>query len=555
MTPINGIDTMNLSSKIVFLNEAGLNRHDGVSCDCENSFMIVASSNFRFRLRTLVWVTILVVSSLSRTLAAADNVWTVQKLIDNKPWDRFIGSPLSIRIEGRLGTSGGGQFRLLRCETVFTIDGDKLRAIPSKSTVELKGQFKKNGNRIEFAVDDLKVVPSYVDQFEVKASKLRLPTPDDWIELGDWAAERARFYEDVELMKKAKDAYTNAIELNYRSLKPADAEGRFSLARKMDSLELSDRRRMELIHEGFRIQWKAAQKTDPPDVSAWQQLAKTLADQLPGANQPLKLVPPDLKEMYEQDPDSTYRKANDDSRIQLHRLFFVAVTKRILVHAESNDGRDGDLIADQIDKLIPEEHALAEKRRAAKLEYRTANIGVATRAEAENLATAFRLRHQNENARDVLSRWVKAHESRLKGDGVVGLLQLADEYVGLLNDEPTAVEYLTDAYRIDPTFDGVKTKLTSLGYQLKNSRWIKMSALPHRGSDSAPESLTGISVGLTATGLRTLLGQPRSLSRAITSRGITEVWSFGPVGSTPLVIRLEQKGRDIEPKVTEFSGQ
>lgn len=541
-------------ARLKSFQKAGLNRHDDAVRDYESLFMIAAASIFRPRLCTLAWVGVFVVSGLGGTSFAADAVWTVQKLIDNKPWDRFIGSPLAIRVEGRLGTSGGGQFRLVRCETVFTIDGEKLRAIPSKSTVEVKGQFKKNGGRLEFAVDEIKVVPNYVDQFELKASKLRLPTPDDWNELGDWAAERARFYEDADLMKKAKDAYTNAIELNYRSLKPTDAEGRFSLAKKMESLQLSDRRRMELIHEGFRIQWKTAQKADPPDTAAWQQLANTLAEQLPGANVPLKLVPPDLKETYDQDPDSTYRKANDDLRLQLHRLFFVAVTKKILLHGESRDGRDGDSIADQIDKLIPEEHALAEKQRVAKLGYRTQTIGVATRTEAENLAAAFRERHQNENAKEVLQQWIKAHEPRLKGD-VVGLLQLADEYSTLLNDERTAVEYLSDAYRIDPTFEAVKTKLTSLGYQLKNSRWTKKSSVLPPPSDTASQSPTGISVGLTATGLRTLLGQPRSLARAITARGITEVWSFGPAGSTPLVIRLEQKGRDLEPKVTEFSGQ
>ena len=212
-------------------------------------------------------------------------------------------------------------------------------------------------------------------------------------------------------------------------------------------------------------------------------------------------------------------------------------------------------IADQIDQLIPEEHSLAERQRVAKLTYRAANIATATRAEAENLAAAFRERHQDDSAHEALSQWIKAHEPRLKEDGVVGLLQLADEYLALLSDEKTAVGYLMDAYRIDPTFEGVKTQFASLGYQWKNSRWTKRE--PGHREEPASESTapTEITIGMSASGLRTLLGQPRSLARAVTSRGITEVWSFGPAGSTALVVRLEQKGRDLEPNVTAFSGQ
>ena len=58
---------------------------------------------------------------------------------------------------------------------------------------------------------------------------------------------------------------------------------------------------------------------------------------------------------------------------------------------------------------------------------------------------------------------------------------------------------------------------------------------------------------MTAASLRTLLGQPRSLARAFTSRGITEIWSFGLADSTGLVIRLEQTSRDAELKVKAIS--
>ncbi len=494
---------------------------------------------------------IIVVVCLGQTCTAAENVWSVQKLNLNKPWDKFIES--TMRIEGRVGSFGGGQLRLLRCEAKFAVENSKLRSVSPKNTVELKGRFKKEGSKLEFVVDDLKVVSGYAEQYESRALKLKRASAEEWTELGDWASQLGQFYDDADLMKKANEAYTRAIEAQYESLKPTDSEGRFSLAKKIEEWKLPARRKMELIHEGLRIQWQSLQKAEPADPATWQTFADGLKDHLDGTQEVFLKIPRDLKETYDQDPIATYRKANDELRSQLHRLFFVAVIRKRLLHGAASDGRDGDSIAEKIDQLIPEEALLAEYQRKLRLAYRLANVATATRSEVENLSANFLERAQPAEAKQALTQWVKAHELRLKGDGVIGLKQLADEYLTLLNNEPVAVEYLTDAYRIDPTDDEVKSKLSALGYQWRNSRWLKGVASKPDVSASMSESPSGINTNMTATDLRKLLGQPSSLSRAITSRGITEVWCYGPAGSSRLVVRLEQKGRDVDPKVTAVS--
>lgn len=494
-----------------------------------------------------------VVGGFAVPALAADNVWSVQKLNDNKPWDRFADSV--IRVEGRIGSSGGSLFRMLHCEANFKVDAAKLKFVPAKSVVEVKGRFKKDGTKVDFFVDELKVMSNYPEQYDVRASKLKRPMPEEWIELGEWAAEKSKFYEDEEMAKKAADAYSNAIEVEYRALKLTDAEGRFSLAKKFDEYKLPPRRKMDLIHEGLRIQWQAAQKVQPTDLAAWRIVAASVHEQLPGANEPLKTVAPELKESYEQDPVSTYRAADDKLRLRLNRLFFVGVTRKILMNDAGNEGAYGDSIADQIDKLIPEEHALAEKQRELRLAYRLAHVSTATRTEVENLATLFRERRQNESAQQALVQWVKSHEVRLKDGGIIGLMQLADEYHLLLKDEPTAVDYLSQAYKIDPTYEDVKAKLASMGYQYQNSRWIKSNGNHREQSAAVVASPTSIRMGMTATDLRLFLGQPPSLARIVTKRGITEIWSFGVPGSSGLVIRLEQKSLDPEPKVSAMSGQ
>ena len=480
----------------------------------------------------------------------ADNVWSVQKLNDNKPWEKFIESPIPIHVEGRLGSFGNGQLRLLRCEAKFTIEPSRLRSLLPKSTVILKGRFKKEAGKVEFAVDDLKVVSSFTDQFDSRALKLKRGSPDEWKELGDWAADLSHFYDDPDLLKKSMTAYAKAIDAEYDALKATDAEGRFNLAKKVEEFKLPSRRKMELIHEGLRIRWQGIQSKEPPDLAAWELFSESLAEYLDGTNEPLVKVPRDLKESYDQEPISTYRKASDESRLQLHRLFFVSVVRKRLMQGVSADGRDGDQIAEKIERLIPEEATLAEQQRGLRLAYRVAHLSTETRADVENLAARLRERGQDDVARQALLQWIKSHELRLKGDGVIGLLRLADEYLSLLNNEAVAVEYLSDAYRIDPTFEEVKTKFASLGYQWQKSRWIKGNSSNSNSANPTPQAPTGISKGMASAELRKLLGEPGSLSRAITSRGITEVWSFGPAGGSRLVVRLEQKGRDTEPKVT-----
>lgn len=498
-------------------------------------------------------VALALVLAVTTSGRGADHVMSVQKLNDSKPWDRFVDAPLATTIEGRVGVSGGGLLRFLKCDLRFKVDNTKLKLIGTKENVEVKGHFKKDGTKVEFVVDELRTMPSYVDQFDFQAAKLKRPTPEDWMELGNWIAERGKFYDDAELLKKANDAYLNSIEVQYRSLKSTDSEGRLRLAKKVEELNLPPRRQMELIHEALRIQWQGLQKTEPADIEGWTKFAEQLAAKFSGADQPIKNVPQNLKDSYEQDPVGTYRKATDDVRKTLHRLFYVAVVRKRLLNGASIDGREGEAIADQIEKLIPEEQSLAEKQRLAGLPYRLANIRTATRAEAESLAAAYRARSQNDNALMALTQWVKSHELTLKKDGVVGLVILADEYLTLLKNEPAAVEYLFDAHKLDPKSEEVQQKLTSLGYSWQNGQWRKSAAIPRDVAKTAPTNAMGIREGQTATELRNQLGQPPSLSRAITSRGTTEIWSFGPAGSTRLVVRLEQRPRDPEPKVTAFS--
>jgi len=494
--------------------------------------------------------------AIAPTTLAAENVWSVEYLNSRKAeWEQLVGP--TIRIEGRITLHGKGQLRLAKCELVFHVTDAQLRPLNGKRTVELAGKLKKDDGKLSFEVAQIQVVPTDVEQFESRTVKLRNPRPGEWYELGDWAAGRGRYYDDAELTKKALTAYANGVKIEWRALTADDGEARIRLAHKVQEYRLPDDQRMEILHEGYWLLWQTALKAKQPDPAVWSQLATRLADDLPGSTQPLPQFPAALKQRYEREALTLYRESPEATRRQLHRLFYAAIVLKPIVLEAAADGRDGDLVADRIERAVPEEQAFAEKYREAKLAWRLARAATATRQEVEQLASDYRSRQLPVPARQALQTWLLAREGRLREDGSTGLMQLADDYLALLRDETKAASLLKEAYKLDPAFEDVARKLESLGYKFDRGAWTREVAAKPAGDLPKPEATPsgGIAVGMKASALRTLMGRPGSTGRAITGTGLIEVWSYGTPGTTRLIVHLERTGPSGDAKVIEFGNE
>ena len=501
-------------------------------------------------------VVLLTLFALVPMSLAAENVWSVESLNSRKAeWEQLIGP--TIRIEGRITLHGKGQLRLAKCELVFHVAEAQLRLLNGKRIVELAGKLKKDDGKLSFEVAQIQIVPTDVEQFESRTTKLRNPRPAEWYELGDWAVGRGRFYDDAELLKKAVIAYANGVRIERRALPADDGEARIRLAQKVHEYKLPDDQQMEILHEGYRLLWQTALKTEQPDPEVWSKLATRLADDLPGSTQPLPQFPVELKQRYEQQALTVYHESPEATRQQLHRLFYAAVVLKPIVLQAATDGRDGNVIADRIERAVPEERALAEKYREAKLAWRLARAATATRQEIEQLANDYRSRQLPVLARQALQTWLQARESRMREDGSTGLMQLADDYLTLLRDEAKSASLLKEAHKLDPAFEDVVKKLESLGYKLDRGAWTKDVTTKPVGDSPKPETTSagGIAVGMTASALRTLMGRPGSTGRAITSTGVIEVWSYGTLGTSRLIVHLEGAGPTGEAKVIEFGNE
>lgn len=505
---------------------------------------------------TLAVLLIGIVAVGSATADAAENVWSVEYFNSRKSeWDQLIGA--TIRLEGRVSLSGGGQLRLAKCDLSFHATDALVRSVQGKKSIELIGRLKKDGSKLIFEAEDIRQTPTDLEQFDSRNARLRNPKSSDWYALGDWASERSRFYDDVELEKKAQSAYEHGITAERRALEVDDAQGRFQLAKKVLQYKLPDSQRMELIHEGDRLLWNSLSKAKPADPEALANLAKKLAEDLPGSTQPLKAFPEQLTGRYEREPLTLYRDSMDDVRRQLHRIFYTSVQLKLILDDAAQDGRNGDVIASRLSQQIPEAAQLADHYRGLKLKWRLEKAPTATRPEIEQVAADFRERQQPDQAKLALSRWLEAREQRLRDDGPLGLLQLADEHLTLLQDERKAMALLVEANKMDPAFADVKDKLKTLGYENLGGTWVKSrpdaNPAPALAGPTVP---TGVAIGMSAKDARNAMGvRPGALSRTLTKNGVAEVWSYGVRGTSRVIIRLEGTSMASELKVVEIRNE
>lgn len=501
-------------------------------------------------------VALLALPLLATASFAADNFWSIEYFNSRKSeWEQLIGP--TIRLEGRITLHGKGQLRLAKCDLVFHVPDNQLRPLAGKKSVELSGRLKKDDGKLSFEVTQIQTAPTDVEQFESRTAKLRNPKPSEWYELGDWASSRARFYDDAELNRKAAIAYANGVKVEWRSLPAEDGEARVQLAAKARQLNLPEDQRAELLHEGYWQLWHAAANSKQPDSKTLAKLAERMAEDLPGSTVSRDQAAPELKQSYEREPLIIYRESNEATRQVLHRFLYAAtVLKPILLEAAS-DGHNGNEIADRIEKAIPEEKALAEKYRDGKLAWRLARAATATRQEIEQLASDYRARQQPVPARLALQTWLQSREGRMREDGADGLMQLADDYLVLLKDESKAASFLKEAYTLDPKFEDVHRRLTALGYRLDRDNWTKEAPKTNPADNmNSPATQPGnIVVGMTASALRTMMGRPNSIARAVTGDDLVEVWCFGNPGTSRVIVHLSRKGQKGEAKVIEFGNE
>src|SRR5260370_35765368 len=154
-----------------------------------------------------------------------------------------------------------------------------------------------------------------------------------------------------------------------------------------------------------------------------------------------------------------------------------------------DDASNGFQIAEEIDRLIPEQHGRAEEFRDRALKSRAAEIEKLTRTQVLELAEKYRSRQEPKQADHVLESWLTKRLRGLDLDDTEGLLDVTDDYRRLLEQEAPADRLLIEAWKRNPKAGDIIERLKELGYRLFEGSWLSASEFSDRPEGQLDQAL------------------------------------------------------------------
>ena len=465
----------------------------------------------------------------SATLVAAAPVKSIAEFVALKPrWKQYAEVKTSFRLEGRHSTLAPTQLRFRNCDLNFVAKaGRKLPKRISKSQcIEVRGNMAFVRGKMVFVVEQWTVLSG--DEVRIQ-QQLRRIAPTDYqamYSLGRWTTRRAEFYSDEELADLAVTIVRKGVASERRQLKRNDAAQLYKLAERIQGFNLGEDLRLEVVHEALWVERRSRR----PLLA----LSQAIVERLTGAERHLRPPQPKLQARYLRDPISVYAMTAADERKKLHRILFYDVQREMIESQAKPDRSNGKQIARELDARVPELYALAETYRDAEMNFRLQRIAAAGRNEMLELSDEFRQRKQPEKSREVMLTWIRGREPEWRKAGPAGLIRLADEYWQLLEDRPTAVTLLKQAYDKTNGAAEVEQKLNDLGWFRHGEQWKATPGKPSTpGSESAGKSQSKLPlVGMTRQQVIEVWGEPAARVRIVTAGEINEIWHYG-AGSSP----------------------
>lgn len=483
---------------------------------------------------------------LTPALVLAAGAQSLQSFLELKPkWSEFVGS--SFRIEGRYSILVRDTLRMENCDLRFK-SSQPIKLLSSSKVVEVSGRIEKEATsgKLYFEIDQIRQLPTDLQTLAERERAIARGTPTQWYELAEWAGARGKFYNDEELIDRSKIANRKGLSLERQELKELTPAALRTLANRASELGLEDSLRLDWLHESYWLEWEALQKSAPKvDLSADEfnvakdpvfQFLDRLDKDLPGAKTVVEGVLPLLVNEYRRNSVLTYHNASEVKRRTLERLFHIEVATAAISRITKPDGSNGGEIANRIDELLAEQHDLAEKHRDAELDFQAKNSATLTRNQLGELVRRCRDRKQEAFAKEAITHWLTRRETSLRKDGVTGLIQLADERLALLQDQPGAGALLIEALQVAPKNEDILERLKKLGYREVNGQWVSPQANPGAPNTPLPVAnetdlerfirLGVPKIGMTPAQLLKCLGSPQSLTRVATSGRVTETWTY-----------------------------
>lgn len=479
------------------------------------------------RVRSAWWLSALVVWACLTWagLVHAELIQTVEEFIAQKSkWASLEGATL--QLEGRYSIFSPSQLRMERCDLEFVL----ARAFPNPAgeskTILVKGRIEKRDTKLVFVVSELIPQSSDLDHFRGLRGKISSNKPEEWYKLAEWGAHRAVYYRDEELKKEAVDAFRQGVLAEHRKLSPATPAALRDLAQKLATRSADPPLQMEFRHEAFWMEFNALRKDNREGDG---ELLTELAKQIPGTDQPLTAEDEPARKLYLKSPLVAFKDGDVDQRKKYARAFYIEILKNRIVRDAAVDGKNGYSIASRIEEQLPEYRSLGPGYRLQEQAYHLGRVGALTRKEMSELVARFEPLEIPEFVLALKTKWLAEKAKQVDPESAIALVDLGDDYLIVLDDQPAAILYYQKAYAASPGTQAIADWLTEHGMVLHRHEWIPKNMAPAIPDDPIAAAVREGQVrpGMTTEQVKSALGvEPTRKTRVATSGHLQEWWLF-----------------------------
>ena len=493
----------------------------------------------RLCLRAVLVLAVFLMISPKSADAAPQSVVDFMKM---KPrWEKMVG--LQFLLEGRFGGSAGNILSLRKLPLGFHSDKDIEERYESNDVLHVLGELKRDGNGpLYFQLLDVRKGKSDMERLNEQVLDLPPKEHEPIYELARWAEERAKFYDDTKLSAEAIKLYDRALRRQQANIKTLDYPSFRDLALKAGRFGLGEARKNALLYEGRYREWQLIRRQGGSEQLAG--LAAAIASELPGASVPVPIVDQEFHDRWKKEPLRVYEEATFGFE-QMHRFLYQEISLESIQQEAQADGRNGRAIAARLRQEVPEFSGMADEFVRKELDWRIQNVTQLKIDEMLALRESLLEAGSADLADEALRSWFTDRETKLRKEGIDGLIELASLHETLFPDGAReAIKVLLEAEHRKSGSSIVRQRLESHGYRQINGDWKSSDEV--RDFENSPINRAmregRVIPGMTQEQVRRALGEPTSVSRLLTARHVIEYWVYGGNDrSSRLTIRLSRQ--------------
>lgn len=454
---------------------------------------------------------------------------SIQSFVEAKEqWPKTVGADW--RLEGRYALIGEKNLRFVNCSMPFHFGPDVKRPGGRFTNLEATGKIERRDGRLIFMMDSVRSVPTDMERLTVNKARIDNKNAQDWYDLASWAARRGQFYKDVKLREASQELQRTGLQVDFLRLKASDRDGLVSLIKKARDFKLDKVLIQEFLHDGYWDRFFYLRNREPAtDIKEYSDLLVSISNDLHGARKPLDQYDANVANKYFEKPTETYKVASIEERATLERQFYLHVATIKIVDHVDGSGKNALLISKELKKEVPERTALIERYAKIGLKYESDRVSVMTRQEMLDLAGRYEKRDETEKVTEIKKNWLNARERLYSDNGARGLVDLAEEWIQLLNDRPKAAKFYIAAWKQNSQYPLVASWLRQNGYALHKGEWVPKELVPPSRESVMDKAIREgrIEKGMTTTQVKTAMGvAPDSIVRFATNGKVTELWLY-----------------------------